>query len=178
MDLRRDPMAGFAEIATAVINTAREWGRPAVTTVGRVVVEPNFPAIIPEKVTFMIDVRHSDPQEGKRLYAAHEATIRAVAERRALALRLELLEEQIPTTCDKGLVTAVREAAETLRIETTMLASGGGHDAQEMAKIAKIAMIFVRSKDGRSHTPKEYSTIEDIILGVKVLASTLHSLAY
>ena len=59
-----------------------------------------------------------------------------------------------------------------------MLVSGGGHDSQEMAKIAKVAMIFVRSKDGRSHTPEEFSSIEDMVLGIKVLASTLHSLAY
>ena len=31
--------------------------------------------------------------------------------------------------------------------------SGAGHDTQRMAKIARTAMVFVRSKDGRSHTP-------------------------
>ena len=58
------------------------------------------------------------------------------------------------------------------------MASGAGHDSQQMAKIAKIAMIFVRSKDGRSHTPEEFSSIEDIVAGIGVLAGALHALAY
>jgi allantoate deiminase len=58
------------------------------------------------------------------------------------------------------------------------MASGAGHDAQQMAKIARIAMIFVRSKDGRSHTPEEFSSIPDIVAGVSVLAETLLALAY
>ena len=112
MDARRDPMAGFAEIATTVIDRAAKWGRPAVTTVGRVLVEPNFPAIVPEKVTFMIDVRHPNPDEGKRLYDAHEATIREVAARRGLGVRVEVLEDQPATICHRDLVVAIEEAAE------------------------------------------------------------------
>jgi allantoate deiminase len=47
-----------------------------------------------------------------------------------------------------------------------------------MAAIARTAMIFVRSKDGRSHTPDEFSSIEDIVDGIRVLAAGLHALAY
>lgn len=54
---------------------------------------------------------------------------------------------------------------------------GAGHDAQQMATIAKIAMIFVRSKDGRSHTPEEFTSMEDMGAGMGVLASALHALA-
>jgi allantoate deiminase len=58
------------------------------------------------------------------------------------------------------------------------MASAAGHDSQQMAKIARIAMIFVRSKDGRSHTPEEFSSIPDIVAGISVLAETLLALAY
>jgi allantoate deiminase len=58
------------------------------------------------------------------------------------------------------------------------MASGAGHDSQQMAKIARIAMIFVRSKDGRSHTSEEFSSIPDIVAGISVLAETLLALAY
>jgi allantoate deiminase len=58
------------------------------------------------------------------------------------------------------------------------MVSGAGHDAQQMAAIARTAMIFVRSKDGRSHTPDEFSSIEDIVAGIRVLAAGLHALAY
>ena len=58
------------------------------------------------------------------------------------------------------------------------MASGAGHDTQQMAAIAKSVMIFVRSKDGRSHTPEEFSSIPDIVDGIRVLAAALHRLAY
>ena len=58
------------------------------------------------------------------------------------------------------------------------MSSGAGHDSQQMSKIAKVAMIFVRSKDGRSHTPEEFSSIDDIVAGIEVLAAGLHRLAY
>ncbi|MCF6108457.1 hypothetical protein [Mesorhizobium muleiense] len=92
-------MAGFAEIASGVISTAERWGRPAVTTVGQVQVEPNLPAIIPAKVIFMIDARHPDPEAVQRLYAVHESLIREVADRRGLEVKITVVEDQAPLIC-------------------------------------------------------------------------------
>jgi len=58
------------------------------------------------------------------------------------------------------------------------VASGAGHDTQQMAKIAKAVMIFVRSEGGRSHTPEEFSAVDDIVAGIRVLTAGLHTLAY
>ena len=56
--------------------------------------------------------------------------------------------------------------------------SGAGHDTQNMAKIARVAMVFARSKDGRSHTPEEFTSVEDAVAAIRVLAGALHELAY
>jgi allantoate deiminase len=56
--------------------------------------------------------------------------------------------------------------------------SGAGHDAQQMARVARIAMLFVRSKDGRSHTPAEFTSVADATAGITVLAEALRRLAY
>ena len=56
--------------------------------------------------------------------------------------------------------------------------SGGGHDCQVMARRCKAAMLFVPSKDGRSHTPDEYTAPDAMAAGVQVLAAALHRLAY
>jgi allantoate deiminase len=178
MDMRRDPMAGFAEIASGVINTAHRLGRPAVTTVGRVEVDPNFPAIVPAKVTFTIDARHPDPAARERLYAMHEGLLREVASRRNLELSLWTIIDHPPCLCDAELVATLRAAAADQAVPTMTMASGAGHDSQQMAAIAPVAMLFVRSKDGRSHTPDEFSSIEDIVAGIEVLAAALHRLAY
>jgi allantoate deiminase len=178
MDSRRDPMAGFAEIASGVISTAERWGRPAVTTVGQIRAEPNLPAIIPAKITFMIDARHPDPEALKRLYALHETLIHKVANRRGLDVKISVVEDQVPLVCHPEIVTAIKAAAEDQGVQLGVLSSGGSHDTQQMSKLARAGMIFVRSKDGRSHTPEEFSSIPDIVASIKVLAGTLYRLAY
>ena len=178
MDLRRDPMAGFAEITTGVINTAHRMGRPAVTTVGRAVVDPNGPAVVPRSVAFTVDARHPDPAQRAILYRRHEALMREVAERRGLEISWTYYVDHEPCLSDPGLVATFQEAAREQGIPFMTMPSGAGHDSQQMASIAKVVMIFVRSKDGRSHTPEEFSSIPDIVAGIRTLAAGLHKLAY
>jgi allantoate deiminase len=178
MDLRQDPMAGFADIAAGVIDTARRMGRPAVTTVGRVLVDPNFPAVVPGKVVFTIDARHPDPAARKALYEQHEALMTEVAARRDLKLDWEITANHDPCPSDLDLVAMLQHAAKAQGVPAMTMPSGAGHDSQQMTDIAKIAMIFVRSKDGRSHTQEEFSSVEDIVAGIRVLAAGLHALAY
>ena len=178
MDLRRDPMAGFAEIVTGVINTAHRMGRPAVTTVGRCEVVPNGAAVVPGEVRFTVDVRHPDPEQGLKLYALHEALMREVAARRGLEIEWSIGIEKPPVLADRRLVTTFEEAAREQELPFLTMASGAGHDSQQMAKIAGMVMLFVRSKDGRSHTPEEFSSIPDICAGIELLAAGLHKLAY
>lgn len=178
MDLRCDPMAGFGEIVSGVVNTAHRWGRPAVTTVGRVLVEPNFVAAVPRKVTFTIDARHPDQVACERLHAVHEAMMREVAGRRGLDLDVSVMLDHRASPCDPEIVRLLEDVARAHGVPTLTMASGAGHDTQQMAAIARTAMIFVRSKDGRSHTPEEFSSIPDIVAGIRVLTAGLHGLAY
>lgn len=178
MDLRRDPMAGAAEIISGVINTAHRMGRPAVTTVGHITVEPNRPAIIPERVRFSIDARHPDPETRALLYERHEALVREVAERRELEVTWGFGSEQPPRQSDPELVALFQRAAQAQGIPFFTMASGAVHDANRMADIARMVMLFVQSKDGRSHTPAEYTNPEHAALGVQLLTAGLYELAY
>ena len=56
--------------------------------------------------------------------------------------------------------------------------SGAGHDTQNMARIAKVGMVFARSEGGRSHTPAEFTSVDDAVAATSVLAAALHELAY
>lgn len=178
MDLRHDPMAGFAEITSGVIDTAHRMGRPAVTTVGRVAVEPNSAAVVPGAVHFTIDVRHPNPVALATLYARHEALMHEVAARRGLEITWSVGIEKAPCLNDPALIDTFMAAAASQNIPSTVMASGAGHDTQQMAKLAKTVMIFVRSREGRSHTIEEFSSIEDIVAGIRVLAAGMHALAY
>jgi allantoate deiminase len=178
MDLRRDPMAGAAEMISGVIATAARLGRPAVTTVGRLRIEPNYPAIVPARVRFSIDARHPDPGALASLFAQHETLLREVAARRDLQVDWRITMDQPPSPCDPGTLHALEEGARAQGIPFMRLHSGAGHDTQIMARIAHAAMVFVQSRGGRSHTPEEFTSVEHAAQGIAVLAAGLYRLAY
>ena len=178
MDLRRDPMAGAAEIISTAVDTAHRMGRPAVTTCGMVKVEPNAASIVPEKVHFTIDARHPDPEQREILYQKHEAMFREVAVRRNLDISWTLGAEQPPRPSDTELVQLFQSAAEEQNVPYLTMQSGAVHDANRMADLSRMVMLFVQSKDGRSHTPAEFTSVEHAVEGIKVLTAGLHKLAY
>jgi allantoate deiminase len=178
MEGRLDPMAGFAEIVTAVIGVALESGAPAVTTVGRVEVEPNLPSAVPDKVTFTLDSRHPDQRAVDAQHARQEQLMREIAERRGLEISWTKPLDLPASPSDPTVVAALERAATEQGIPFRRMHSGAGHDTQNIAKIAKTAMVFARSKDGRSHTPEEFTSVADAVAAIRVLAATLHDLAY
>jgi allantoate deiminase len=178
MDLRRDPMAGAAEIIGGVIDTAHRMGRPCVTTVGRINVSPNERAVIPRQVAFTVDARSPDPAQRELLLARHEALIDEVARRRDLTVTFRIDSERPPVACDPDVVAAIAAAAAEAGVPALRMTSGAVHDTMQFAEIAKIAMIFVRSRGGISHSPDEFTSADDAAAGTEVLARTLHTLAY
>lgn len=180
MDLRRDPMRAVAPMIAGLLQTAHDMGRPAVTTVGRLNVEPNYPVIVPRQVSFTVNARHPYLEGGRELFARHEALFQRY---KAAHPELEIswshgggLGE--PTPCSPEIVELLKEAAQEQGFPPRVLPSGAGHDCQIMARRYPSAMIFVQSKDGRSHTPDEYTAPEHAAAGIQVLAAALRKLAY
>ena len=110
--------------------------------------------------------------------APRDGRLGEVAERRGLSVKWEHLVDHKPCLSDPKLLDTFCNAAAAQGIPFMTMPSGAGHDSQQMAEIAKVVMIFVRSKDGRSHTPEEFSSISDIVDGIRVLAAGLYELAY
>ncbi|HST25030.1 MAG TPA: hydantoinase/carbamoylase family amidase [Gaiellaceae bacterium] len=175
---RLDPMAGCAEIVTAAIGAALAVGPPAVTTVGRVDVQPNLPSAVPDEVTFTVDSRHPDPDALAQLHARQEELMREIADRRGLDITWTTPIDLAPCLCDPGVVGRLETAARAQDIPFLVMHSGAAHDTQNIARIARVAMVFARSKDGRSHTPAEFTSVEDAVAATRVLAGALHELAW
>jgi allantoate deiminase len=112
------------------------------------------------------------------LFERHEGLLQEVAKRRDLDLAWEVVWDHDPQPCDPELVALLQDAAREQGIPEMLIPSGAGHDAQQMALAARTAMIFVRSKDGRSHTPAEFTSAEDAAKGIEVLTAALYRLAY
>jgi allantoate deiminase len=175
---RLDAMAGAAEIVSAVIGVAQELGPPAVTTVGRIHVEPNLPAAVPERVVFTVDSRHPSAEVLAEQHGRQEQLMTEIAERRGLGISWTTPLDLPPCPCDPEIVGVLEAAAADESIAFRRMHSGAGHDTQNMARIARVAMLFVPSKDGRSHTPAEFTEVGDAVNGIRVLTAALHRLAY
>lgn len=178
MDMRQDPLIAASEMVLAIHENALSMGRPAVSTVGRLSVEPGGSAIIPDRVTFTIDCRHNDPAKLTELAAAHETSMREIAARRGVQVSWSVRSRQEPVVCDAEVVRILEEAAHEQGIPALTMPSGALHDTMRMAEIARVSMIFVQSRDGRSHTPAEFSSIEHCVSGIQLLAAALHRLAW
>jgi allantoate deiminase len=171
-------MAGFAEIVTAVIGVALENGAPAVTTIGRVYVEPNLTSAVPERVRFTLDSRHPDPASLAAQHARQEQLMREIAARRGLDISWTTPLDQPPCLSDPAVVDTLQRAAREQGVPFRRMHSGAGHDTQIMGQVAKVAMVFARSKDGRSHTPEEFTSVDDAVAAIRVLTAALYDLAY
>jgi allantoate deiminase len=129
-------------------------------------------------VTFTLDSRHPVQQAVEAQHAEQERLMREIAERRGLRISWTKPLDLPACPCDPGVVATLERSAKGQGIPYRRMHSGAGHDTQNMAKIAKVAMVFARSKEGRSHTPEEFTSVEDAVAAIRVLAGALHQLAY
>jgi N-carbamoyl-L-amino-acid hydrolase len=82
----------------------------------------------------------------------------------------------LPARAHDDMRAVIERAATALAFSTLSLPSGAGHDAQEIARLAPMGMIFVPSARGISHSAEEFSRPEDITAGADVLLNTLLAL--
>jgi N-carbamoyl-L-amino-acid hydrolase len=177
MHLRRDALAAAAKIISGVEQLARECDDTAVSTVGRLQIEPNVINTIPGKATFSVDFRHRDPAVLERQAAALEALVTRVCQETGVEGTVRRFWTSEPTPFDVKVVEAVAESVDELGLPRFELWSGAGHDSKYVAEMCPAGMIFVRSQGGLSHCETEYSTPEDIEAGANVLLGAALRLA-
>ncbi|HLL27674.1 MAG TPA: allantoate amidohydrolase [Xanthobacteraceae bacterium] len=166
MNLRRDALAGAAEMTLAAENIARGG---MVATVGIIEAKPGAVNIIPGTARFTIDLRDASDTARKKAIADFRTECGKIAARRKLAASFTLIHE-IPTTpCDPRLQDQLASAIEAVGGKPIRMPSGAGHDGMSMAKLCPIAMMFVRCKGGVSHNPAEYASPHDMGLAVAAL---------
>lgn len=169
MGFRRDALTAAARLITGVQAMARKMGDPAVATVGRIEVEPGIINVIPGSATLGVDVRHPQGEGLETLKAGVEELSREVAAAEGVAIHFEHLWTSPPTPFDREVIELLEEVARELGLKYRRMVSGAGHDAKYVAEFAPAAMIFVRSRDGVSHSPKEHSEWDEIHQAAQLL---------
>lgn len=169
MNRRQDALAAASRAALAVREEVRREPGRQVGTVGFVKVAPGARNIIPARVEFPVELRDLDATKIGRIWARIQQRFAEIAREENVTIACENLVDEDPAPTDTAIREAIRKAAAGAGLRSMDLPSGAGHDAQQIAKIAPIGMIFVPSKGGISHSPKEYSSPEDVARGAEIL---------
>ncbi len=176
MGQRRDALAGSAEAVLAVEALGRRLDAErehSVMTVGCIGVRPNAVNVIPGVAELRVDFRAQD----ERVLADGEERLRAelseIARKRTLELSITKNEQVPPSPLDADLRMRLVEAAAALGYTMPERPSGALHDAARLAGHMPAGMLFVASRDGISHDPREFSRSEDIALAAEIVLETI-----
>ena len=173
MSTRRDALVSASKLVLNIQKMAAEQEICRVSTVGSIKAIPNAVNVIPGHASIGLEFRDTDMEA----LAAAEQELRRITDPAAVddTVDIEVIRHRftsaVPITADMQALVA--EAAENCGMAWEPLASGAGHDAQAVANIAPVAMIFVPSIDGISHAIEEYSTPQDCANGAQVLLELL-----
>ncbi len=173
MNRRSDALTGAAKMITRINDLVLAGDECIRATVGKLDVEPNSGATIPGRVTFNCDLRHPDQATLDALMLSIEAEFETIAGKAGLSVEFERPIQIPPTEFATELVDAVRASATALGFANIDMLSGAGHDAMNVARVARAAMIFVPCKDGISHNEAESAKSTDLAAGAQTLLEVL-----
>lgn len=174
MDKRWDAMVTAAELTLAINRIATDLPGRQVATVGRIQAFPGAPNVIPGEVVMSLEIRDLDAVKIQQVFDLIEAEAGRIADVRFTPIRFNELDvASPPAPTDEQMRRIISASADDLGMSFRLMPSGAGHDAQDIASIAPTGMIFVPSKDGISHSPKEFTSADDMANGASVLFRTV-----
>ena len=137
---------------------------------------PNIVNAIPGRagrVTLTLELRDLEAAKIEMLYQKIRAEADQIANSSKVTFDFKELNINIPAPTDPRIRSLIDQSAKELGLTTKQMPSGAGHDAQDMARIGPVGMIFIPSIGGISHSPKEFSRPKDIENGANVLLGAL-----
>lgn len=168
MTLRKDALAGAAEVILAVERSAKAR-HGVVATVGTMRVDPGAINVVPGQVELGIDIRSTDGENKKRAVRQIKDEIDRICADRELSASLDLLTDEEPVALHPGMIDVLERCAQSRSIPSLGMPSGAGHDAMHMATICPTGMLMVPSRGGISHHAAEWTDFDDIVAGIQVL---------
>ena len=169
MNRRKDALAAASREVLAVRETVREENGHQVGTVGYMRAEPGAVNVVPGRAEFPVELRDLDAAKINRMWEHIQEKFKQIDKEENVVTLCKSVDDTEPAPTDPGLQAVIRDAAKSLGLATMDLPSEAGQDSQQIAKIAPIAMIFVPSRDGISHSPKEFTSWQDVANGAEVL---------
>ena len=176
MNLRHDTLVCAAEFLLAVETMAKNTAE-LIVTVGKLVVAPNAVNVIPGRVTLTVEVRSASDEIRQRAGDDILLLLDDIATRRQIIYEFDKTYEQAASPCDPGLQGLLSDVVSDLTGKSPSLPSGATHDAAAMADLCPTAMLFVRCKNGVSHSPEEFACEADMRLAVDALKDLISKIS-
>ena len=176
MEIRVDALQNSLSIMQKVVDVANQYAPNGRGTVGMVQVFPNSRNVIPGRVQFSIDIRHTDANILDQMTAELKECIQGIEAEKSIKIDLKEVSYFPPCNFDEGCIQTIRQAAQDLGYPHMDVVSGAGHDAIYMKSLAPTGMIFIPCKDGVSHNEIEDAKADHLEAGANVLLRSI--LAY
>jgi len=173
MDQRQDAMLAAATFTVAVHDAVTSAPGRQVATVGRMTVSPNTTNVIPGQVVLTVDLRDLDAAKIRHFTERFEQLGREIGAATRTTFAFKRTVDSEPAMSDPRVTSWIDASAASLGLTRQRMPSGAGHDAQEIARIAPMGMIFVPSVGGISHSPRELTKPEDVAHGADVLLNAV-----
>ena len=165
MGLRRDAIAGGAEMVTAIESTATAAAEDGdlVATVGEFAPDGGAINKVCGEVTFSVDIRSNDESYRDEIEDRLLDRVRTIADERGLDASTTPVDRSPPVELDPGMRERLIDVVAPMDVPFREMPSGGGHDAMNVQHAGiPTGMVFVPSVDGISHSPKEETSAEAI----------------
>lgn len=173
MNLRKDALVAASRFVLEVERASRENGLCRVATVGHLEVLPNSLNIVPGIVNLTLELRDLSTEKMQRAYEYLQQQATVIQEQLGVHFRFAERALIEPVPAEPIIMRAIQEGCEILGLRSHRMPSGAGHDAQMIARIAPVGMIFVPSVAGISHSEAEFTKSEDCEHGANVLLQTI-----
>ncbi|MEH6618556.1 Zn-dependent hydrolase [Maribacter arcticus] len=177
MNARQDALLAAAKFIVAVNEVATSFEGAQVATIGRISAEPGAPNVIPGNVITSLEIRDLSSEVIEKVYQEIEKRALEISKTSGVEITFSALDTTAnPAIMDSTIQNEIEKSINSLGLSYKSMPSGAGHDAQDMALIAPTGMIFVPSKGGISHSPKEFTSANDMANGANVLLKTILAL--
>jgi allantoate deiminase len=177
MELRSDALDAAAKVISRIADAAKDAGEGTVATVGWVAVKPGGFNIIPAEAEFSVDIRSSRAEYAESVNQKVKELLAVHCQATGTEYEVTQLMKIVPVEMGLDIVGIEQAACEKLGLKSKDMSSGAGHDAMVMAGVTDAGLLFVPSREGRSHCPEEWTDYEALQKGAEVYLHTVLKLA-
>jgi allantoate deiminase len=178
MEERKDPMVCAANCIDVLTKIAKEDYPGLRATVGSINAEPNVSNVVPKAVSITLDVRHHEDYTLEKYSDEVLQMMTEKADESGIVCKVDKWADSQPVALNTSLHSTMEKIAKNNGLNSLQMVSGAGHDSQILGAHYPTTLFFVPSQKGISHSPLEFTKVQDLENGILLLKEVLYKLAY